>query len=102
MARLEHAAIAVALLVAFVADLRFVVPVVLGVLVWWTVRHAAERTITGGAALLLAGSTIAFAFDAEVLAWALALTVAVSAGISAARPRSAGASRVAGSSSRAR
>jgi hypothetical protein len=106
MVRVEHAAVAIVLLVAFVADLRFVVPVALGVLLWWTVRHRVERVEMAVGAALLAASSIAFAFDSEVAAWALTLTVAVLAGVSAARPTSRArrgrATRAEGSSSRGR
>ena len=87
MRRLEHAAIALTLLVAFIADLRFVVPIVLGVLVWWLVRHRADRIESAVGVALLAASTIAFAFGNEVAAWSFALAAAVLAGVEVARPR---------------
>lgn len=92
MARIEHAAIAIVLLVGFVADLRFVVPCALGVLLWWMLRHRAERVEAAIGAVLLAVASIAFVRDAEVAAWALTLTVAVLAGVIAARPTARGRS----------
>jgi hypothetical protein len=87
MRRLEHAAIAVVLLIAFVADLRFVIPVVLGVLVWWLVRHRADRVESAIGVALLAASSIAFLAGNEVAAWSFALAAAVLAGVEVARPR---------------
>jgi hypothetical protein len=86
MARLEHAAIAIVLLVGFVADLRFVVPCVLGIVLWWMVRHRADRVESAIGVVLLAGSTLAFAGGNEVLAWTCTLAVAVGAGVIATRP----------------
>jgi hypothetical protein len=95
MARLEHGAIAIVLLVGFVADLRWVVPTVLGVVLWWLIRHRADRVESTFGVVLLAGSSLAFAAGNEVLAWACTLAVAVCAGVIATRPaerqRSAGA-----------
>ena len=88
MRRLEHAAIALTLLVAFIADLRFVVPVVLGVLVWWLVRHRADRVESAIGVALLAASTVSFAAGNEVAAWSFALATAVLAGVEVARPTS--------------
>ncbi|MEA3055838.1 MAG: hypothetical protein QOD30_1270 [Actinomycetota bacterium] len=86
MARLEHAAIAIVLLVGFVADLRFVVPCVLGVVLWWMIRHRADRVESAIGVVLLAASTVAFGAGNEVLAWACTLAVAVGAGVIATRP----------------
>src|SRR3954469_22492865 len=66
MARLEHAAIAVVLLVGFVADLRFIVPCVLGVVLWWLIRHRADRVESAIGVVLLAASTLSFAAGNEV------------------------------------
>ena len=86
MARLEHAAIAVILLVGFVADLRWVVPCALGVALWWLVRHRADRVESTVGVVLLAASSLAFAAGNEVLAWTCTLAVAVGAGVIATRP----------------
>jgi hypothetical protein len=88
MARVEHAAIAVILLVGFVADLRWVVPTVLGVALWWLIRHRADRVESTIGVVLLAASSLAFAAGNEVLAWACTLAVAVGAGVIATRPPS--------------
>jgi hypothetical protein len=86
MARLEHAAIALVLLFSFVADLRVVAPIALGVAVWWLVRHHANRFECVAGIVLLALATLEFQTGSEVAAWALTLTVAVGAGVIAARP----------------
>lgn len=92
MARIEHAAAAVVLLVAFVADLRFVVPVV-GVLL--LVHAAMTRSRVGAVeAALLGVSSVCFLLGSEVAAWALALLAAALCGVVVARPgRAVGASR---------
>ena len=95
MHRLENAGIAAVLLLAFVADLRFVVPLVAVVLVVRAVLGRAELLARGIDVALLAGSSLSFLLGNEVAAWALALATAVLAGVEAGRPsargRSAGA-----------
>ena len=106
MARVEHAAITVVILVAFVADLRVVAPMLVGVFIVWAVRHERDRVAASAGAAILSMSTIAFETDNEVVAWALALGVAVLAGVSAVGPTAKGRRAVGrrgeGSSNRAR
>ncbi|HVM55634.1 MAG TPA: hypothetical protein VM262_20785 [Acidimicrobiales bacterium] len=86
MARVEHAAVAVIILVAFVADLRLVVPT-LAVLLAAAVltKRIARTTVLEVALLATAGG--AFLLDGEVLAWAAALAAAAVAGLRVAAPR---------------
>ena len=108
--RFNQAVLTVVLLVAFVADLRFVVPVMAVVLflgaafgapygpflrLYSTVirprlgppKHLEDprppRFAATVGTVFLAASSIAFLLDAQVLAWALALIVAVLAGLAA-------------------
>lgn len=90
MARLEHAAAAVILLLAFVTDLRWIVPVVAVLLVvhaWMT--RSSMRMVEAG---LLAVSSIAFGLGNEVLGWGVALTAAVLCGVAVAKPQTVSAS----------
>lgn len=83
MARLEHAAIATVLLVAFVADLRIVVPAVTAVVVAGVaLRHGGRAGLADVA--LLAVSCGAFLLGNEVAAWTTALAAAVVSGLRAA------------------
>jgi hypothetical protein len=84
--RIEHAAIAIVLLVAFVADLRFMVPVVLVVLAAWAVRHVGDRTLAAIGAGALGIASLSFLAGNEIAAWAVVLAVAVLAGVSAFGP----------------
>ena len=86
MARLEHAAIAIVLLVGFVADVRWVVPCALGIVLWWLIRHRADRAESTIGVVLLAASSLQLAAGNEVAAWACTLAVAVGAGVIATRP----------------
>lgn len=79
-----------AILVAFVADLRAVAPVALGVLVWWMWRHHIQRAEAAIGIVALALATAAFQWGNEVTAWALTLAVAVAAGVIATRPTARG------------
>lgn len=84
MARLEHAAAAVILLVAFVTDLRWIVPAVAVLLVvhaWMT--RSSVRMVEAG---LLAVSSIAFGLGNEVAGWAIALVAAFLCGVAVAKP----------------
>jgi hypothetical protein len=100
MARLEHAVVAVVLLVAFVADLRLVVPIVAVLLAAHAVVTRRRIQIVEAALLVLA--SLAFAVDREVAAWTLTLAAAVLCGIAVSATGGSGAGRrVAGSSSRA-
>jgi hypothetical protein len=84
MARLEHAVAAVVLLVAFVTDLRWIVPAV-GVLLvvhaWMT--RSSVRMIEAG---LLAVASLAFGLGNEFLGWGIALAAAVLCGVAVAKP----------------
>ena len=104
MRRIDHGIVAIVLFLAFFADLRFVVAALVVVLAAWAVWRPIDRMLAGAGAALLAASSLAFLLGGEVAAWALALTVAVLAGVSAARPtsmeRSAEGRRDAGSTSR--
>lgn len=105
MARVEHAAVAVVILIAFVTDLRFVVPVLIVVLLAWAVRYTADRIAAAVGAAILAAASVAFVAGSEVAAWTLALGAAVLAGVSAFGPTAKGrrpaTPRGAGSSNRA-
>jgi len=80
--RLAEAIVAVALLVAFVADLRFLIPVTAAALVVGAVAgHLRRQAIIGAGALGLA--TVLMATGSEVAAWALVLAVAAAAGFGA-------------------
>jgi hypothetical protein len=108
--RFNQAVLTVVLLVAFVADLRFLVPVMAVVLflgaafgapygpflrLYSTVirprlgppKHLEDprppRFAATVGTVFLAASSVAFLLDAQVLAWALALIVAVLAGLAA-------------------
>lgn len=108
--RFNQAVLTVVLLVAFVADLRFLVPVMAVVLflgaafgapygpflrLYSTVirprlgppKHLEDprppRFAATVGTVFLAASSVAFLLDAQVLAWALALVVAVLAGLAA-------------------
>lgn len=108
--RFNQAVLTVVLLVAFVADLRFLVPVMAVVLFLGAAfgapygpflrlyssvirprlgppKHLEDprppRFAATVGTVFLAASSIAFLLDAQVLAWALALVVAVLAGLAA-------------------
>ena len=108
--RFNQAVLTVVLLVAFVADLRFLVPIMAVVLflgaafgapygpflrLYSTVirprlgppKHLEDprppRFAATVGTVFLAASSVAFLLDAQVLAWALALVVAVLAGLAA-------------------
>jgi hypothetical protein len=85
MTRIERVAVAAIVLVAFVTDLRFVIPVVAALLAVRAWQSSTWFEAGIGVALLVA-SSLSFLFGNEVAAWALALAVAVLAGVSAARP----------------
>lgn len=86
MARVEHAAVAVIILVAFVADLRLVVPTLAVLLAGAVLTKRIARTTVLEVALLATASG-AFLLDGEVLAWAAALAAAAVAGLRVAAPR---------------
>jgi hypothetical protein len=90
MARIEHAAAAIVLLLAFVADLRWIVPVVAVLLVAhaWLTRSSVRMVEAG----LLAVSSIAFGLGNEFAAWAIALGAAVLCGVAVAKPDAVAAS----------
>ena len=108
--RFNQAVLTVVLLVAFVADLRVLVPVMAVVLLLGAAfgprygpflrlygevirprlgppKHLEDprppRFAAAVGTVFLAASTLAFAVDAQVIAWALALVVAVLAGLAA-------------------
>ena len=87
MARVEHAAIAIILLVAFVADLRFLVPVLAVLLAARAVLRVSDRFESTAAAALLGAASVAFVVGNELAAWVLVITVAVLSGVVAGRPR---------------
>lgn len=100
MARLGHAAVAIVLLVSFVADLRLIVPIVAVLLGAHGLVTRRRIRIVGAALLVLA--SLAFAADREVAAWTLTLAAAVVCGLAvSATGGSAPGRRVAGSSRRA-
>lgn len=104
MARLVRAALAIVLLLAFVGDLRILVPVLALVLALGAWRRALPRAEATVGATLLAAATVALQSDNEVPAWTLVLAVAALAGFEAATAtgRSREGRRGVGWSSRAR
>lgn len=80
--RLAEAVVAVALLLAFVGDLRIVVPIAaLALLLGALAGHVRPQALLGACALGVA--TALMETGSEVAAWAVALTVVVAAALGA-------------------
>ena len=84
--RLEHAVAAFVLLAAFVGDLRILVAVTALALTARVRFRPDDRLASAIDATLLGVAVLSFGLGNEVLAWTLALVVAVLAGLGAARP----------------
>lgn len=81
-ARLAEAILAVALLVAFVGDLRFLVPATAVALVLGAAMGRLRRQAIVGA-VALGAATLLLAIGSEVAAWAVVLAVVAAAGLGA-------------------
>ena len=80
--RFAEALVAAALLVAFVTDVRALVPLTaIALLAAAWLGHARPQAVAG--ALALAGATALMETGSEVAAWAVVLTVVTAAGLGA-------------------